>query len=165
MSDCCAFYRGRVYFTPVDGVRRHVGNVSELVLTPVRDTMDLLDAFAEDCCQILACTLEMTFNCMTPENMSIALGSEMTQTQEGTTTTFVHSVGKNCNGYGAVEFDGYNAFGGTIKVLIPSVRIYTSDRFNVISRQDIESLTLTGRVMPTVDGWFTVTTTHEDVCG
>ena len=160
MSECCAFYRGKVYFGPNVATLRHIGNVSRLVLTPVRDTLLPLDAALNaSCCLYIACGIDLTFSCMEYENLAIALGSSYTSA--GGTT--IHSVGQQCNGMGRLRFVGENAFGGTITVDVPKVELNTTDTINLISSA-VEQISLSGRVILSESAWFTVTTTAAETC-
>lgn len=162
MSDCCAFYRGKVKFSSGGNVWRDFGNASKLLLTPVIDEMIPLDANLNDtCCSWISCGVELTFSCMDAKNLSMALSSNFSSSQ----ATTIHNAGQSCMTRGAIKFEGMNQFGGQIIVDVPDVEFRPTDIFNLIS-SEIEQITLTGRVrlVRSMDNtWFKVTTTSSAV--
>jgi hypothetical protein len=163
MSDCCAFYRGKVSFSSEPEVWREIGNASRLVLMPVVDDMVPLDADLNDtCCGWISCGIELTFSCMTPENLSMALSSLL----EYGPSQARHNAGTRCGARGALKFDGFNQFGGQIQLFVPYVEFRPTGNLNMISTE-IEQITLTGsvRLKNTSEGtWFNVVTYSEETC-
>jgi hypothetical protein len=155
MTDCCAFYRGKVAFGATAGSLRELGNASRLAFYPVEDDLLPLDAsLNSSCCGWVGCRVELTLSCTDWHNVRMAFGSSITTSGD----SVIHNMGQQCNGRGTLRFNGENAFGGLIAIDVPELEFRNADVLNLIS-SEVEQYTLRGRVIPQGYTWFTMTTT------
>jgi hypothetical protein len=154
--------KGSVFFTPLDGVERHLGNVPEFEFTPALEKLDHYSSMAgvrsKDRSATIekSATLRIVMDEWSIENLQLALmGGEAAAGGEGGAGDMQFDLLSVDEIRGAIRFVGANSIGPKLTITLPSVSFTPSSGQSFIS-DEWGSLELTGDVLLTEGSFGTL---------
>jgi hypothetical protein len=163
-TDNYAVLKGNVYFTKTGGTRRHLGNCTQLAVTPEVEKLDHFSSMAgvksKDKSVVIQKTLTLTLNLeeITLDNLQLALFGGDIAAADGEATT----DGGNDRGFdifavseitGVLEVIGSNDIGPKYNARFPNVSFSPDGGIDLIGDDDWAALQVSAEALYT-DGTF-----------